>query len=137
VGQYAVSGPGHGVHSDQQSRVDTALQIFDVLRPLVLDDVFAVRIEFLRHQRVERPPLTGAVTVHHYDLGRAAGLRPPDGGVDLTGVEPAPFLVHRVAAGDLVEPHDSGDAFHVGNDEDALDANDKAIATSLPMTGRA
>ena len=55
-------------------------------------------IELLRDQRVERPALARAVAVHDDDLGRAAGLGAANRGVDLAGVEPAPFLVHRVAA---------------------------------------
>ena len=107
-------------------------RILGVLGPLVLDDVFAVGIELVGDEGVERPALPRAVAVHDDDLGRAGGLRAADGRVDLAGVEAPAFLEHRVTAGDLLPPDDAGDAFHVGDDEDlhdvaqAYDADDLA-----------
>ena len=51
-------------------------------------------------------------------LGRACGFGAADGGVDLTRVEAAAFVVHRVAACDLSSIHHSGDYLHVKDDED-------------------
>ena len=113
------------MHSNEQGGVDAALEILDVLGPLILDDVLAVGVEFLRYQRVERPSLAGAVAVHHHYLGRAGGFRPADRGVYLTGVQPPALLVHRVSAGDLIEPNDPSHALHVGDDQDSHHLNDK------------
>ena len=122
--------PGHRVHADEERSVDAALEVVDVLGPLVLDDVLAVRVELLGKQRVERPPFAGAVAVHDDDLGRAGGLRAAHGRVDLAGVEAAPLLVHRMAARDLLPPDDAGDALHVRDDEDLHDAKVIAPTTS-------
>src|SRR5262249_18322739 len=52
------------------------------------------------------------------DLRRTGRLRAPNCRVDLAGVELAALLVHRVAARRLLPLRDSGDAFHVADDED-------------------
>ena len=82
----------------------------------LLDDELAVGVEQVGHERVERPAAAGAVAVHDDDLGRTGRLRAAHGGVDLLGVEPPPFLVHRVAAARLLPLDDAGDAFHVADD---------------------
>src|SRR5215218_2969178 len=119
VREDAVSRAGHRVHRDEQRRVDALLEVVDVLRPLVLDHELAGRVELLGDQRVERPPLARAVTVHDDDLGRAGSLRPADGRVDLAGVEAAALLEHRVPAVALLPLRDPGDALHVGHDENS------------------
>ena len=116
--EHAVACARHRVHADEERGVDARLEVLDVLRPLVLHDVLAVGIELLRDQGVEGPALAGAVAVHDDDLRGAAGLRTAHGGVDLTGVEAARLLVHRVAARDLLPLDDPGDAFHVADHED-------------------
>src|SRR5947209_14377474 len=45
VREHAVAGAGHRMHSDEERRIDAAFEVFDVLRPLVLDDVLAIRVE--------------------------------------------------------------------------------------------
>src|SRR4029079_19045677 len=93
---------------------------FRVLRPVVLDHVLATRIELVRDQRVERPFLTSAVTVHHHDLLRASGFRTADGAVDLLGVELATLVVRALLllTVGLLPLDDSRHAFHVTDDED-------------------
>src|SRR5262249_47680459 len=88
-------------------------------RPLALDDVLAVGIELVRDQRVERPALPRAVTVHYHDLGRAGSLRAAHRRVDLVRVEPPPFLVQLLATRDLLPLHDPGNALHVADHVDA------------------
>ena len=100
------------------------LEELRVLRPLVLDDELAVRVEVLGDEGVERPALPRAVAVHDDDLGRAGGLRAAHGSVDLLRVELAPFLVQRLAAGGLLPLHDPGDALHVRDDVDAHGTQD-------------
>ena len=134
VREHAVARACHRVHADEERSVDALLEVLDVLRPLVLDDVLAVGVELLGDQRVERPPLAGAVTVHHDDLRRPGSLRAAHGRVDLARVEAAPFLVHRVAACHLLPLHDAGDAFHVADDEDL---HAKIAPTISPTTVRA
>src|SRR5919198_1276812 len=107
------------VHPDEERRVAALLEEERVLRPVLLDDELAGRVEEVRDQRVEGPALARAVAVHDDDLGRAGGLRAADGGVDLLGVEPPTLLVHRVAARRLLPLHDPGDALHVADDVDA------------------
>jgi hypothetical protein len=104
---------------DEERRVAALLEERGVLRPLLLDDELARRVDQLRDQRVEAPALAGAVVVHDDDLGRPGGLGAPHGGIDLLGVEPPALLVHQVAADDLLVLHDPGDALHVADDVDA------------------
>ncbi len=56
------------------------------------------------------------MAVHDDDLRRAGRLRAAYSRVDLLGIEPAPFLVHRLAAGRLLPLDDACDAFHVADD---------------------
>ena len=104
------------VHADEERGVATFLQEARVLRPLLLHDELAGGVEQVRDQRVERPALPRAVAVHDDDLRGAGRLRAANGGVDLLGVEPAAFLVHRVAARRLLPLDDAGDALHVADD---------------------
>ena len=115
----AVGRAGHRVHADEERRVAALLEELRVLRPLLLDDEVAARIEQIGDQRVERPAPAGAVAVHHDDLARAAGERAPHGGVDLLGVEAGAIGVERLSARRLLPLRDAGDALHVAHDEDA------------------
>ena len=133
VREHTVARAGHGVHADEERSVDAALEVLDVLRPFVLHDELAVRVELFGNQRVERPALTRAVTVHDDDLRRAGSLRAAHGRVDLAGVEAASLLVHRVAARHLLPLDDPGDALHVADDEDLHDAKVIAPTTSLRL----
>src|SRR5262249_16408685 len=87
--------------------------------PLALDDELAALVELVGDQRVERPALARAVTVHDDDLGRAARERAPDGRVYLLRVQPPALLVERLAPGDLLPVGDAGNALHVADDGDA------------------
>ena len=104
------------MHPDEERSVASLLEELGVLGPLVLDDVLAVRIELVGDERVEGPALARAVAVHDDDLGRSRGLRASHGRVDLPRVEPAAFLVHRLAAPHLLPLDDPRDAFHVADD---------------------
>ena len=92
----AVGRAGHRVHAHEEGRVAALLEELRVLRPLVLDDEIAARIEQVGNQRVERPAAAGAVAVHDDDLGRAAVERAAHRGVDLLGVEAGAVGVERV-----------------------------------------
>ncbi len=106
------------VHADEERGVATLLEELRVLRPLLLHDELARRIEQSGMSELKLQPLAGAVAVHDDDLRRAGRLRAADGGVDLFGVEPAALLVHRVAARRLLPLDDAGDALHVADDVD-------------------
>src|SRR3954447_7977411 len=86
VREDAVARAGHRMHADEERGVDAGLEVVDVLRPLVVDHVLAVRVELVGDQRVERPAFACAVAVHDDDLGRARGPRPAHSRVELTGV---------------------------------------------------
>src|SRR5207237_9408677 len=75
VVEHAPGGARHRVHPDEERGIATLLEELRVLRPLLLDDVFATRIKQVWNERVERPALPGAVTVHDDDLGRTGGPR--------------------------------------------------------------
>jgi hypothetical protein len=119
VAHLAVARARHRVHADEERRVAAVLERTGVLRPLALDDELAAVVEQVGPQRVERLVAAGAVAVHHHDLGRTAGPRAADGGVDLLGVEGAAFLVQRIARPDPAPVRDAGDALHVADDEHA------------------
>ena len=120
---------GHRVHPDEERSVAALLEELGVLRPVLLHDVLAVGVEEIGDERVERPLLAGAVTVHDDDLRRARGLCAADRGVDLLGVELAALVVHRGAAERLAAPDDPGDAFHVADHVDAHVAEPRPVTT--------
>ncbi len=107
------------VHTDEKRSVAPLLEELRVVRPLVLHDPIAARVERLGEERVERPSLSGSMAVHDDDLGRAARASAPDDGVDLFGIELPPFLVERLATLDLLPFDDAGNALHVAHHDDA------------------
>src|SRR5438445_190617 len=84
------------VHADEQRCVAALLQEVDVLRPVILDDVFAPAIELVRNEGVEVPLPSGPVAVHHDDLGRSARARASYRCVDLLRVERTTLVVRAL-----------------------------------------
>jgi hypothetical protein len=107
------------MHPDQDRRVAAGRERTRVLRPLVLHDPLAARVEVLGQQRVERQVAARAVAVHHDHLDGAGVERAPHRRVDLLRVEAAPLLVQRAVMAHLRPPADAGDALHVGEHVDA------------------
>jgi hypothetical protein len=99
--EHAVGRARHRVHADQQRGVASLLEELGVLRPLLLHDEVAARVELVGNQRVEGPALAGAVAVHDDDLRRTARERPPHRRVDLLGVEPRSLGMERLATRDI------------------------------------
>jgi hypothetical protein len=107
------------VHPDEECGVTAFFEKRRVLRPLVLHDELARRIEVLRDERVEGPSLPGAMAVHDDDLGGRRIIKKKNRGVDLLRVELAHFIVQRLAAGRLFPLDDPGDTLHVRDDVNA------------------
>src|SRR5581483_4427769 len=137
VGEDAVGRAGHRVHADEEAGVAARLEEARVLRPLLLHDVLARRVEELRDERVEAPRPAGAVVVHDDDLRRAGRLRAAHRRVDLLGVEDAALLVELLAAGALLPLDDAGDALHVADDVDAHERDDNVGPWRRASEGRA
>ena len=111
------------MHADEQRCVAALLQEVDVLRPVILDDVFAPAIELVRNEGVEVPLPSGPVAVHHDDLGRSARARASYRCVDLLRVERTTLVVRALLldAVRLLPLDDSGNTLHVADDEDLHD----------------
>src|SRR5262245_27963614 len=98
-------------------------------------DPFAVRVEPLWNQRVERPATAGAMTIDDDDLAGSRSLRATHGRVDLLGIELAALFVHRFAALDLIPDDDPADSLHVTHDQDAHRPNPSSRGYRLQASG--
>ena len=78
------------------------LEELRVLRPLVLNDQLAVGIEVLGHEGVERPPFPAPWQSMTTISVAPPAFAPRTAALISSRVELAPFLVERLAAGDLL-----------------------------------
>jgi hypothetical protein len=120
------------VHRDEERSVTALLEKLRVLRPVVLHHVLARGIELVGNKRVEGPLAARAMTVHDDDLLRPSGLRPTHRRVDLLRIEITSLVVGALLLRSvrLLPLDDSGDAFHVAEDEDLHEPASVPTATA-------
>src|SRR5207248_404390 len=135
VVHHALPRPGARMHADEERCIAALRQEPGVVRPFLLHDILAGRVEQIGHQGVEVPWPARAVAIHDHDLGRTGGAGAPHRRIDLLGVEAAAFLVHLMPTGHLLPLDDARDAFHVANDVDAHHSS--LLTVPIPSSWRA